>query len=126
MNAALKSLVKNFRKDEGFSYDLLNGELNPIDGYMVSIEGFELRLNLDDMSDEDLLKAFDYYLKQDEVSNTIFNASDGIFFGTWKDKNEIVLDLSLHFDHERTAMRFGKLNNQLAIYDCANKKSIEL
>lgn len=126
MKTMLTLLVRLFRKAEGFSYDVLNGEMNPESGYMVSIEGFELKLNLSDMSDEDMAEAFDHYLKREDVSNALFNASGGIFFGAWKEGNDIVLDLSVHFDDLETAVKFGKSNNQRAIYDCAAKNSLPL
>lgn len=46
--------------------------------------------------------------------------------GVWTDNNITYVDRSYHFYRLETAVAFGKLFDQLAIWDCAKRESIRL
>ena len=90
--------------------DLEHADLNH--GYMVSLQGHEKTLKPGDLSLE-LLN--EYKHKAQDL---------GGYVGLWLEDNILYLDIStVHYSY-RVAMYNAKKNNQKAIYDLANKKTI--
>jgi hypothetical protein len=100
---------------DGISYNILTGETNPDTGYMVSLADREKRV------DELTAKAISNYISDNMRHLTLGRT----FFGVWKD-GEWVLDVSVNIPDLESAISAGLLNQQLAIWDCANGKAIFL
>jgi hypothetical protein len=49
-----------------------------------------------------------------------------MYFGGWLDDNTLYLDTSVNIEDLDEAMKLGRANNQLAIYDVKNQTSIRL
>ncbi len=102
----------------GCSYNILTRQTNPKDGFMVSLQGTERKVNLQEFSPEHVRQ----YIKQHrDRLNT-----DNIFLGAWVDKGTVYLDLSVKIPTFEAAEEMDYLNNQQAIYDNTRKKVIEL
>lgn len=73
-------------------------------GYMVSLQGYEIKTSIDLLTSE-MLKEYQSIAKQ-------CNA----FIGLWMDANELYLDISVNIQDEKQALKVARDNNQLAIY----------
>jgi len=97
--------------------DLENATLTS--GYMVSMEEYETTIDLSVENANDLLI--------ETIQNyQILAEKYEAFIGVWIDENIAYVDLSKNYKDRLTAIKIGKLNNQLAIYDLKNKSSIRL
>ena len=102
----------------GFSYNATTGSFNPSAGYMVSLTGFEEQFYFDDFENKDIKQYFVRHVKQ--------LCKDESFLGGWVDGNQVFLDVSINIDDLETAIYTGIMNDQLAIFDCANQRVITL
>lgn len=69
------------------------------------------------------LEKFDDILQK---VNKALNDAQGDCVGLWVDSGFIYIDYSKKIDDLQEALTFGKLNNQLSIFDWASKKCIFL
>ena len=107
----------------GATYNIVTGELNPTSGYMVAQKGFE--------------KVFDFYPNYNvfseqvrsylikEILDQIICRSD-IYLGFWLKDGKIYFDIVDRIMDRDTAIREGRRNQQLSIYDANEKKDIEV
>ena len=117
----LLSLSRNADTNKtGFSYNLTTGEEAPRHGYMASMEGLEMKV----LKGHDLIEQIKIY--------AMFNMdilSDGeTYLGCWYEHNTetFYLDVSLHFETLEEALAYGLSNNQNAVWDLAQNRSIDL
>ena len=116
----------NFRNaiinNGGASYNLLNGEFNPDNGYMVSIKGHEqvTRFNKQNLQHE-----IARYIRS-KADILISGLSEDKFIGAWIEDDNLVLDVSIKVDSLDDALQIGKENEQRAIFDCKNSVTINL
>lgn len=104
---ALEILEKTL-KDGGYSrkeYD---------DGYMVALEGSG---RIIDISDNGILEAVHEIVKYHDEFNTI---------NTRLKDNILHLDVLVNIEDIRDAIKFGWKNNQIEIYDCVLKETIDI
>jgi len=114
----LNTLIHELALAGGFSYNTTTGESNPSTGYMVSLSGFEEQFYFDDLENKDIKQYFVKHVKQ--------LCKEESFLGGWVDDNKVYLDISINIDSLEQAIFTGIVNNQRAIYDCANSKDIVL
>ena len=81
-------------------------------GYMVSIKGTESQLNINNLK----IKVIKQYQKQAKQKRGCV--------GFWLDNNILYLDISKHYVSKDKACKNAIKNNQLALYDIYNNKSI--
>jgi hypothetical protein len=94
----------------------------PATGYMVSLKGTEVQFpNYSTMSDEQLERECQEY-----YTNEVNWERQGVYFGAWLDDGVLFFDNSVNIQDLEVAIAFGQANNQLAIWDIANGKSIRL
>ena len=104
------------RANEGFTLD--THLQSPTAGYMVSLKGTEVQFpNVADMPDDVL---------QRECEDFHSEVPRDVYFGAWVDEGTLYLDHSVNIQDREVAIAFGHANNQLAIWDIANGKSIRL
>jgi len=113
-----RNLLVSIRKSGGASYRPLTGELNPDAGYMVAMIGFEKQIRRV-WNSEDLRLVVNQWLT--EISYT---GDSRLFIGIWEQGETIYLDLAERRIDLEVAIILAKQRNQLAIYDCYNKKDI--
>jgi hypothetical protein len=62
----------------------------------------------------------------DLLKNLYFKATSNDYLGFWQNSNKVYIDLSLHILNKSQAIQFGLGQQQIAIFDCNNQKSINL
>ena len=92
--------------------DLSNANLTS--GYMVSLKGYEVITTINDLTTNALL-----------AHARIAHALGG-YVGLWLDKDKLYIDISIHKNNQAEAIKTGKFNNQIAIYDIENDKEIRV
>lgn len=108
----LVNVMSEIRLTGGISYNLNTGQINPREGYMVSLANFE---EIVSVVDEETVK--DYISRH----ATEF-AKENVFFGCWFDGTNFVFDVSEHYERKRDAIFWAIIRKQKAIWDCAAKK----
>ena len=133
----LLQFVKETIKNNGGSFNLLTGELNPDSGYTVALKGREKKVHYPFAGVESVqlleLKNVENYFVH-EIANYIAehanlllcNGMQDIYIGTWIDGDILYLDCSVIFDNLNTAFDKAHEWKQLAIFDNTKKVSISL
>ena len=88
-------------------------------GYCVSLEGHEVLLNLNDPKIKELARET---MKMQAVKARKL----GAYVGAWVDGGKLYLDISKIVLGRQKAMKLGRLNHQLAIYDNEKAESVYL
>jgi hypothetical protein len=116
----------NFRNaiinNGGASYNLLNGEFNPDNGYMVSIKDHEQVSRFNTLN---LQHEIARYIRS-KADILISGLSEDKFIGAWIEDDNLVLDVSIKVNSLDDALQIGKENEQRAIFDCNNSVTINL
>lgn len=120
---AFLKLRDNLIKYGGFSVDSFTLEgYKPFKssfGYLVSVKKYEEILTLEDFTYE-RIKA---YLSKEGLADSV----EPLYLGAWRDEEgKIYLDMNKHLFNFTLAVREGIYQNQKAIYDLKNEKSIYL
>jgi len=111
----LKEFIKETKKNNGATYNLITGELNPQKGYFVGVEGKKYDL-----------KNIGLDIQNFVTENSIKLSDKQKFVGSWIEKGALYLDIVLMFEDLEEAVNEGLKNKEIAIYDANNKKTIEL
>lgn len=118
-NPNLLNLLENTVKcHEGFSYNIYNGECNPQTGYMVALRGFQREVT---KSESIVQTGREYMLNYAEM---LVNTDN--FMGCWVADDRVMFDVSIHLNDLTDAIRQADINEQEAIWDCANNVEIYL
>lgn len=117
-NINLTKVLQEIFLEGGITYNVTTGQANPKTGFMVSILGFEEKINVDKVSDQSIK---DYVL-----SNATELWGDNRYFGGWLQDDNIFFDVSVNIQDMTQACYTGIINKQKCIYDCANKVYIYL
>ncbi len=110
-------IINNTAHKNGYTTSI-NGN-KPYIGYMVSIPDKEVVFNNFQEFNQVSVNNF-------IVENLNLLKRDNYFIGTWIYEGKIYLDISINLSSKSEAIKAGKKNNQLAIYDIVNCKSINL
>jgi len=114
----LQNFYNELVNNNGASYSIVNGILNPNNGYFVSLPNRELQINRN---------AFSTSVLADFINNNIdLLSNENNFVGGWIENDVVYLDVSEQITDKRTALNLGVQRNQLAIYDANNDKVINL
>ena len=108
----LKAIKKAVKKNGGATLTPALKNANYKRGYMVSITGYEKQLKIENLT----IKTLKLYRKEAKRLNACV--------GFWIDNNILYIDISKHFQSKEKACQFSIKNNQLALYDIYNNKSI--
>ena len=114
-------VFESIQKTGGASFCLHTGELNPPTGYMVSEEGNEMKFAIPKTLNKFQDIVIQYMLKKSKAF--VFESPDE-YLGFWIDNNQLYIDISRRFENKQSAIGYGRINNQIAIFDNANKQSI--
>jgi len=114
----LNDLMHELATTGGFTYNITTGEYDVTDGYIVSLKGFEEQLYLDDFENKDISNFIGKHVS--------FFIKEEYFVGGWVDGNTVYLDVSIKVNDLEEALLLGLTNNQKAIYDAKNKRTIDL
>lgn len=86
-------------------------------GFMVSLEGQEVKVNKNDIQG---------IKKEIEKKREFIGNKKGLFIGLWLDNDIMFIDVSIHIIDYLEALEVARDNDQLAIYDLKNNDSIYL
>jgi hypothetical protein len=111
LNQILSKLLKN----GGLTLDHNGKEVSKERGYMVSLQGYEVKL---DVNDHKAMQKLAY-----ELQAKMSQAWRGVYIGLWLDKGQVYLDLSEYFTDYEDAMSVAKRREQLAIFDFFTQSS---
>ena len=114
----LKDLFAYVVKNEGATIDTKKQPLTKKSGYMVSLANYELKINVD-------FKEFKkYFKKYKRLLKRLKKTYKNVYIGLWIDSNILYYDISIYIDDLSIAIYEAFKNNQLAIYDLKENKSI--
>ena len=106
----------------GGSYNLLNGQLNPTDGFMVSIADHETILK------NNWIPQLQYHIASyiKEKAHILCGGltNQRYFIGAWVENDELYLDVSTKVTTREEAERIAKDNGQKAYYDNGKQETI--
>ena len=112
----LELIIWNASKNKGITYDLNHNTFNPNYGYSVSMKGCEVKsmvLTVELLAD--YIKMHSYLLNE-----------EGNFLGIWAENGLWYLDVTNVVMDKQDAIKLGIDNEQLAIFDNANKVAINI
>ena len=114
-----KRLINEILKNGGATLNTELENANLKNGYMVSMAGYETVISLEDLKDYKQVEKI--LIKYKKLAR-----KKGAFIGAWINENKLYLDLSKNYKRLGNAMKIGKKNNQLAIFDINNLEEIML
>lgn len=121
--ANLINFVNSIVQNGGASYNLITGEFNPDNGFMVSAKGKEFKREYNGS-----FKSIQYdvasYIKENAHIIMAGVCDTNTFIGAWVDNGELYLDISSKVDNEADAHKLAVQNEQKAYFDNKNKQSI--
>ena len=114
-------IVNEILLNGGISLDVrTNRTIDKKTGYMVAMEGKESTC-LSCVFDKKIL---DLFIEEHLKWLTSLNTES--FLGAWVDNGIVYLDVSFYVENKESAINYGMMENQLAIYDIKNECSITL
>lgn len=110
-------MIKTIIKDGGATLDTNYNNFNVSAGFMVSLYGYETKINIDNIED---------IKKEIETKREIAENINDAYVGLWVDNDILYIDISKHIKNYNRALEVARNNAQLAIYDLKNNASIYL
>lgn len=113
-------VVKKLLTDGGFTYSIGNGFVT--NGWAVSLKGHEYKY-LNPVYAIDNVGVVSKYLH--DKAKVLVN-TEGSCIGGWAHEGYVYLDVSVVVKDKEAAIKLGKENEQLAIYDLNKKEEIRI
>lgn len=115
----IEKAFKYAKENNGVTFN--EGKLNPSLGYMVSFQGYEKKLSINEFT----LEALQAHVNE---CTEVLNTSENVFIGVWFNPidNFYYLDLSENIQDKEGAIRAGMNRDQLAIFDNITQMVINL
>ena len=114
----LQQFFSETLSNNGASYSILTGELNPTNGYFVSIANKGVTVDLNNFTQKDIVVFIS------ENYDTL--SQENHFIGSWISEGIVYLDVTVQVTDKRNALELGYRNGQQAIYDANVGKVIDL
>lgn len=111
----IKTIIEEIKENSGGTYNKELKSINVKSGYMVSLQGYEVKSRTDEETEQAIIKNME-----------IIKGLDNAYLGTWIDEGIVYIDISVLVENKEDALELGKINNQIAIYDIQNNESIYL
>ena len=111
----IKTIIEEIKENNGGTYNKEYKTINAKKGFMVSLQGYEKKCR----TEQETEKAINENME-------IIRGLDNAYLGAWIDEGITYIDISVLVENKEDALEMGKINNQLAIYDIENNKSIYL
>lgn len=120
---------KSIKETGGASYNMSTGTINPTIGWMVSTEGNERIVPIPETWIE-FSNAVNQYFRQlssnGKLHLDVLMENESLFLGFWIHEGKLYIDISEWYDMFTDAIEVADKNNQIAIWDCMNKKEFPL
>lgn len=104
-------------KNGGATLDKNYNNFNSDSGFMVSLKGQEIKVNVNNIED---------IKKEIEKKREFIGNKKGLYIGLWLDSDIMYIDVSIHIIDYLEALEIARNNDQLAIYDLQKNDSIYL
>ena len=114
----IKNIILESIKNGGFTIDYKGNTPNTKKGYIVSDYGKEKTYFINDKID--MMQLENDFIKYIEITKKEKNC----FIGGWIENDVFFLDISRIYSNKKEALKIGKKNKQLAIYDIEKDESI--
>lgn len=111
----IKTIIEEIKENNGGTYNKELKSINVKSGYMVSLQGYEVKSRTDEETEQAIIKNME-----------IIKGLDNAYLGAWIDEGIVYIDISVLVENKEDALELGKINNQIAIYDIQNNESIYL
>lgn len=111
-------ILRYVQKHGGMTYRLYRGIARHKTGYYVSLKDYEKKIPYPELSVETIQ---DYI--QDNWS--ILDLSS-VYLGIWVDHGTVYFDVSKWVSNEKEALYFAQRQEQTAIWDCKNRRTLEI
>lgn len=117
MNDKIKNIIAYTQQNGGCSFNSKLEILEDLKGYTISIQKFEYKTTIKNINEieKNILKKME-----------IVGSKKNFIIGTWIDDGILYIDINKIEKNYTRACEFGRSQNQLAIFDNINKKSIYL
>lgn len=117
MNNKINKIIEYTQKNGGCSFNSNLDILEDLKGYTISIQKFEFKTTIKNINEieKNILKKIE-----------IVGNRKNYIIGTWIDGGILYIDINKIEKNYTRACDFGRSQNQLAIFDNINKKSIYL
>lgn len=117
MNSKIEKIIEYTEKNGGCSFSSKLDILEDLKGYTISLQKYEYKTTVENIQEiEKNIKS-----KMELIKN-----KKNYIIGTWIDAGILYIDINKIEMNYTRAVEFGKSQNQLAIFDNINKKSIYL
>lgn len=110
-------MIKTIIKNGGITLDCNYNNFNAGAGFMVSLYGHEVKI---DVNNIETIK------KEITKKMELIKTKKGCFVGLWVENDLLYVDISKHIKDYNRALEVARNNQQKAIYDLKNDKSIYL
>ena len=114
----LSKFLFNLLENNGATFNTFNGQMNPKQGYFVSIKQYEQIVELKDLS----LATIENFVEKNK--ETLSNNHN--YLGAWIENDKVYLDISQQFFDKHQALTIAFNQQQRAIYDAFKDEVINL
>lgn len=115
MKELTKELYNEILENGGLTLDKNFNRIDKKTGFMVSVAGFEKKFN--NFTYEEVKAVVDEY-------KSLLKGC--LYLGFWIDEGNLYIDVSKWFRDKSEALKFGKQNKQIAIFDLKTSESIKV
>jgi len=110
--------------DFGYGFSLDVDGNSPVSGYMVSIQGCETIVPLNELTGEVLANITLNYVAKIREEQKVYSGK--LYFGAWVEGSDVYFDISENVANIKDAFKLGLERNQLAIFDVAKSAVVYL
>lgn len=119
------NFVEKTETDNGASYNMHTGVLNPPNGYMVSLSDYSKEYPAEAITNGNARYIIANYLSEIDYAKLYTeNSRVRTFVGSWIYDDILYLDMSIQVETLDEAVKLGRAQSQISIYDCANRDII--
>lgn len=117
MEELTKKLYDEVFENGGLTLDKEYKKISQKDGYMCSILGYEIKIALEDCNFEEVKEIATNYQKI---------LKNNLYLGFWIEKGFLYIDISKWYTKRSDALKAGKINKQISVYDIARDDYIKV
>jgi len=111
-------IINTIRANGGISFNPFSGAINPEEGYMVSLPGFERK------AERITQEVLEGYINNPRIYDLLSPHNKGTFVGVWLHDGAYYIDVSQNIRDVELALRTAARRAQIAIWDCEKGREI--
>lgn len=119
------NFVSKTESENGASYNMHTGVLNPSHGYLVSLKDYGKEYPVGVLADGNARYIIANFISEVDYAKLYSeNSRVKTFVGSWIYEDTLFLDISIQVETLDEAVKLGREQSQISIYDCVNKDVI--